>query len=324
MITRREFSALLIGGLCAVAWPALAQPFPSKPIRIIVPAAPGGGADILARALTSDLGTVWGQTIVVENKSGGAGGIGTRAVISAVGDGHTLLLGSTTSIMSLVKDTNKPYDVRRELASVTLISAAPYLFVAHPSVPQKNAAELIAYAKQNPGKLVYGSSGGGATSHLSGALFAQMAGIDMLHVPYRGIGAVMIDLLAGRVQLLVSPAPPVIPHIRAGKLKVIGTTGDARSGLFPEYPTIAESGLPGYSSIGSFGLFAPTSTPPAVVAKISADVGKVLRSSEVKERFAGQGDEPAPSTPEEYRALVNATVAKWIDVGRKAGIKFGE
>ena len=187
----------------------------------------------------------------------------------------------------------------------------------------KTAAELITYAKQHPGKLTYGSSGVGAASHLSGALFAEMAGIDMLHVPYRGTGAVMTDLLAGRVSLLFSPALTVMPWVNAGKLRVIGTTGKTRSALFPEYPTIAETGLPGYSSLGSFGLFAPAATSPAIVAKISADVGTVLRSDKMKKRLAVLGAEPEPSTPAEFTELVNSTIATWIDLGRKAGIKLG-
>jgi tripartite-type tricarboxylate transporter receptor subunit TctC len=244
-------------------------------------------------------------------------------VIAAAPDGQTLLMAATNAIMALVGSA-ETYDVRGELAPVTLVSAPPYLLVAHPSVPAKNAAELIAYGKKHPGGLTYGSSGAGAASHLSGALFAQMANIDMLHVPYRGTGAVMTDLLAGRVHLLFSPALTVMPYITAGTLRVIGTTGEARSGLFPDYPTIAESGLPGYSSVGSFGLFAPAATPPAVLAKVSTDVGKVLRLPEVIQRLAEQGAEPAPGTPEAFATLVNATVAKWLDLGRKTGIKVGQ
>ena len=245
--------------------PARAQTFPGALIRIIVPAAPGGGTDILARAMSTQLQTLWGQTVIVENRSGAAGLIGTKAVIASPGDGHTLLMAATSAIMSLATNTPAPFEITRDLAPVTLVSAPPYILVAHPSVPAKNAAELIAYAKQNPGKLSYGSSGAGAASHLSGALFAQMAGIEMLHVPYRGMGAAVPDLLGGRIQLLFAPAITVTPHIAAGTLRVIGTTGATRSTLFPDFPTIAESGLPKYDSLGWFGLFAPGTTPPAVV-----------------------------------------------------------
>jgi tripartite-type tricarboxylate transporter receptor subunit TctC len=226
--------------------------------------------------------------------------------------------------MSLATHTAAdPFDITRELAPVTLVSAPPYILVAHPSVPAKNAAELIAHARRHPGTLSYGSSGAGAASHLSGALFAQMAGIDMLHVPYRGMGPAVPDLLGGRIQLVFAPAITVTPHIAAGALRMIGTTGATRSALFPDFPTIAESGLPNYDSLGWFGLFAPAATPPAVVARISADARMVLASDDLRKRLAEQGAEPAPSTPEAFGAFVNADVAKWIELARKAGIKLG-
>ena len=184
-------------------------------------------------------------------------------------------------------------------------------------MPAKNAAELIAHAKKNPGKLTYGSSGAGAASHLSGALFAQMAGIDMLHVPYRGMGPAVPDLLGGRIQLVFAPALTVTPHIASGTLRMIGTTGATRSALFPDFPTIAESGLPNYDSLGWFGLFAPASTPPAVVARISADVRTVLTSDDLKKRLAEQGAEPAPSTPAEFKAFVNSDINKWLDLAEE-------
>ena len=325
MLTRRRFSAGTISGLAllAVARSARAQSFPGALIRIVVPAAPGGGTDILARAMSAQLQTMWGQSVIVENRSGGAGLIGSRQVVAAPGDGHTLLMAATSAIMSLATHAPEPFDITRELAPVTLVSAPPYILVAHPSVPAKNAAELIAHAKKNPGTLTYGSSGSGAASHLSGALFAQMAGLDMLHVPYRGMGAAVPDLLGGRIQLIFAPALTVTPHIASGALRMIGTTGATRSALFPDFPTIAESGLPGYDSLGWFGLFAPASTPPAVVARISADVRTVLTSDDLKKRLAEQGAEPAPSTPAEFTAFVNTDINKWLDLAKKAGIKLG-
>src|SRR5712692_8875172 len=221
MISRRSF---LISSLFAsTALPARAQTFPGALIRIIVPAAPGGGTDILARAMSAQLQVIWGQTVIIENRSGASGLIGTKSVIGAPGDGHTLLMAATSAIMALATNTPEPFEITRDLAPVTLVSAPPYILVAHPSVPAKNAAELIAYAKREPGKLSYGSSGAGAASHLSGALFALMAGIDMLHVPYRGMGPAVPDLLGGRIQLLFAPALTVAPHITAGTLRAIGT-----------------------------------------------------------------------------------------------------
>jgi tripartite-type tricarboxylate transporter receptor subunit TctC len=320
-ISRRDVLAGLL--LAGAALPACAQTFPSALIRIIVPAAPGGGTDILARAMSTQLQTLWGQTVIVENRSGAAGLIGTKSVIASPGDGHTLLMAATSAIMSLATNTPAPFEITRDLAPATLVSAPPYIVVVHPSIPAKNAAELIAYAKQNPGKLTYGSSGAGAASHLSGALFAQMAGIEMLHVPYRGMGAAVPDLLGGRIQLLFAPALTVTPHIVAGTLRVIGTTGAKRSALFPDFPTIAESGLPKYDSLGWFGLFAPGTTPPAVVAKISADVSTVLNSDDLKKRLAEQGAEPAPNSPEDFKMFVNSDITKWLELAKKTGIMLG-
>jgi tripartite-type tricarboxylate transporter receptor subunit TctC len=194
--------------------------------------------------------------------------------------------------------------------------------VVNPALPVKTAAELIAYAKANPGKLSFGSSGVGSASHLSGALFQQMSGIDMLHVPYRGTGPAVTDLLGGRINAMFAPAVVVTPHIAAGTLRVIGTTGAARSALFPDFSTVAETGLAGYSSLGWFGLFAPPGTPADTVAKISADTKTVLTSPEARQRLAEQGAEPEPTTPEAFSTFVNADIAKWLALARKSGIKL--
>ena len=321
MLSRRLFLTGL--ALTSTLTPARAQTFPGALIRIVVPAAPGGGTDILARVMSAQLQSIWGQTVIVENRSGAAGLIGTKSVISATGDGHTLLMAATSAIMALATNSPEPFEISRDLAPITLVSAPPYILVAHPSVPAKNAAELIEYGKKNPGKLSYGSSGAGAASHLSGALFAQMAGIDMLHVPYRGMGPAVPDLLSSRIQLLFAPAITVTAHITAGTLRVIGTTGATRSSLFPDYPTIAETGLPKYDSLGWFGLFAPGTTPPAVVTRISADARKVLVSDDLKKRLAEQGAEPAPNSPAEFKSFVNSDINKWLELAKKAGIKLG-
>ena len=322
MISRRNF--LISSLLVSAATPAFAQSFPGTLIRILVPAAPGGGTDILARAMSQQLSTIWGQTVIVENRSGGGGLIGTRQAITAQADGHTLLMAATSAIMSLaVSKEERPFEIARDLAPVSLVSAPPYILVAHPDVPAKNAAELIDYGKKNQGKLSYGSSGSGAASHLSGALFAQMAGIDMLHVPYRGMGPAVPDLLAGRIQLLFAPAITVTPQIAAGSLRMIGTTGASRSKLFLDYPTIAESGLPGYDSLGWFGMFAPKDTPSGVVSRISGDMRKVLESEDLKKRLAEQGAEAEPNTPQQFRDFVNTDIRKWLDLAQKAGIKLG-
>jgi tripartite-type tricarboxylate transporter receptor subunit TctC len=311
-------------GLSAFAPSAHAQTFPGGTVRIIVPFPAGGATDVLGRVLSVHLQNLWGPPVVSEYRPGAAGLLGTRQVASSPADGYTLLMASTGAILALAGDRPGAglFDISRELAPISLIAAPPYILVANPSVPAKTTAELIAHAKRNPGKVSFGSSGVGSASHLTGALFQQMAGVDMLHVPYRGTGPAVTDLLGGRIDVMFSPALTVTPHIAAGTLRVIGTTGSARSALFPDFATVAETGLPGYSSLGWFGLFAPANTPREIVAKISADTRTVLTLPDAKQRLAEQGAEPEPSTPEAFAAFVNADIAKWLDLAQKAGIKL--
>ena len=322
MICRRTF--LLASAAIAVSTSRLAaQSYPPAQVRILVPFPPGGATDVLARVVTTDLQKLWGQTVIQDYRSGAAGLIGSRQIAGAPPDGANLLLASTGAILTLAASHGtETYDIATELAPISLVAAPPYLIVANPSLPVKTAAELIAYAKANPGTLAYGSSGVGSASHLAGALFSHMADIDILHVPYRGTGPAMTDLLGGRVQLMFSPAPTAAPHIEAGTLRVIGTTGDKRSALFPDYPTAGESGLPGYASIGWFGLFAPAKTPQAILDKVSADVATILSTEDAKKRMAQEGAEPAPNSPAEFTKFVNAEIAKWLDLAKKTGIKL--
>ena len=323
-IVPRWLWIVLALGLSGFAPSAHTQTFPGGTVRIIVPFPAGGATDVLGRVLSVHLQNLWGPPVVSEYRPGAAGLLGTRQVASSPADGYTLLMASTGAILALAGDRPGAgsFDIARELAPVSLIAAPPYILVANPSVPAKTTAELIAHAKQNPGKVSFGSSGVGSASHLSGALFQQMAGVDMLHVPYRGTGPAVTDLLGGRIDVMFSPALTVTPHIAAGTLRVIGTTGSARSALFPDFATVAETGLPGYSSLGWFGLFAPANTPREIVAKISADTRTVLTLPDAKQRLAEQGAEPEPSTPEAFAAFVNADIAKWLDLAQKAGIKL--
>jgi tripartite-type tricarboxylate transporter receptor subunit TctC len=325
MITRRDALAGLMAGFLTRIGSAHAQDFPTGLVRMIVPFPPGGGTDVLGRLLGAELQQLWNQGVIIDNRPGAAGVIGTRQVISAAADGQTLLMASTGAILSLASGDGvpEPFDIGGELAPVSLVSAPPYILVVNPTLPVHDAAELIAYAKNNPGKLTFGSSGVGSASHLSGALFAQMAGINLLHVPYRGTGPAVTDLLGGRIEVMFSPALTVTPHIAAGTLRVLGTTGSARSALFPNYPTVAETGLPKYSSLGWFGLFAPAKTPRTIVAKISVDVRQVLLLPESKKRLADEGAEPEPNAPEVFAAFVNDDIRKWLALARATGIKLG-
>ena len=324
MMSRRAFLIATGGGLAAGRLPAQAQGFPGGLVRIIVPFPPGGGTDVLGRLLSSELQVLWGQSVILDNRPGAAGLIGTRQAAAAPADGMTLLMASTGAILTLAASRagTERYDVTRDLAPVSLVAAPPYILVADPSQPFRTTADIISFAKSNPGKLSFGSSGVGSASHLSGALFAQMAGIDMLHVPYRGTGPAVTDLLGGRITLMFSPALTVMPHVSAGTLRVIGTTGAARSALFPDFPTVAETGLADYASLGWFGMFAPAGTPREIVEKVGADVKKVLLLPPSRQKLAQEGAEPEPNSPEAFTAFVNADIAKWLELAHKAGIKL--
>ena len=290
---------------------ALAQAFPSKPVRIVVPFPPGGGADTLARIMEPKLVAIWGQPVIVENRPGASGHIGADFVAKSAPDGLTLLMSSTASL------TEKNVD---QFAPVSLVSASPYVVTANPKVAASNVRELIALAKANPGKLSFGSSGTGAASHLSAELFKSMAGVDLLHVPYKGTGQAVTDLLAGHVNLMFAPAQTVMPYVREGRLKALALTGSKRSETLPGLPTVAESGLPGYEAVGWFGLLAPAATPRAVVAKISADANRVLAEREVREKMLGLGADPAGDTPDEFARFIRDDQAKWGKLMREAGI----
>lgn len=290
---------------------AFAQAFPGKPVHIIVPFPPGGGADALARVMGPHLTKIWGQPVIVENKPGASGQIGAEYVANAAADGYTLMMSSTASL------TEK--NVHR-FAPVTLVSASPYVIVVNPKVPAGNVRELIAYAKKNPGKLTFGSSGAGAASHLSAELFKSLADIDMLHVPYKGTGQAVTDLLAGQIDVMFAPAQTSMPHVQAGKLKALAVTSAKRSATLPELPTAVESGLPRYEAIGWFGLLAPAATPKVVVAKLSADANRVLADPEVKAKLVSIGAEPSGNTPEQFAKFIREDQAKWSKLMREKGI----
>ena len=291
---------------------ALAQNFPSRPVRIVVPFPPGGGADTLARIMEPKLAGIWAQPIVVENRPGASGHIGAEFVAKSAPDGSTLLMSSTASL------TEKNVD---QFAPVSLVSASAYIVTANPGVAAANIRELIALAKANPGKLTFGSSGTGAASHLSAELFKAMAGVDLLHVPYKGTGQALTDLLAGHVNLMFAPSQTVMPYVHAGKLKALAVTGARRSETLPDLPTVAESGLPGYEAVGWFGLLAPAATPKGTVARASADVNRVLAMSDVREKMLGLGADPAGNTPEEFARFIREDQAKWSKLMKEAGIK---
>jgi tripartite-type tricarboxylate transporter receptor subunit TctC len=308
-----NFTALFFAVLLSTG--VVAQDFPAKPVRVVVPFPPGGGADALARLLGPQLASRWGQQVIVENKPGASGHLGADFVAQSPADGYTLLMSSTASL------TEKNVD---RFAPVSLVSAAAYVVTANPRVAAANIRELIALARANPAKLTFGSSGLGAASHLSAELFKSMAQVDMLHVPYKGTGQALTDLLAGQVDLLFAPSQTVLSHVKAGTLKALAVTGAKRSETLPEVPTVAESGLPGYQAVGWFGLLAPVATPRSVVAKLSADVNRVLAQADTREKMQAMGADPGGNTPEEFARFIREDQAKWARLMREAGIKAAE
>jgi len=308
--------------LCLAALPAAAADYPNRAIKMVVPFAPGGGTDVLGRIIAQRLAEKWGQPVVVENQPGASGGIGTKAAAKAEPDGYTLLMASTGALMaaSAALAPEGHFDVNKFFAPITAVAAPPYLLVVNPGVPANSVAELIKLASAKPKAMSFGSSGIGAASHLSGALFEKDAKIEMLHVPYKGTGPAVTDLLGGRIDMMFSPSTTVQAFVAAGKLKALATTGAKRSKFFPDVPTVAEGGLPGYASVGWFGLLAPAHTPPEIVDKLNKAVVAIMATPDVKDHMAKLGAEPEPQSPEEFARYINADVAKWSALVKEQNI----
>ena len=307
--------------IVAAALPAAAQGYPAKPVRFIVPFPPAGPVDTTARGFTQKLSEYWGQQALVENRAGAGGIVGAEAAAKSTPDGYTFFVGSIHHSVLPSLNPKLPYDIQKDFVPVTFAAQFPIILVAHPSVPAKTVQELIAYAKQNPGKLAYGSAGNGGGTHLAGELFKTMAGVDLLHVPFKGSAPAMTDLLGGQVQLMFSDAPTALPHVKSGKVRALGVGSPKRSALVPDVPTIAESGVKGYDAYSWAGVFAPAGTPKEIVAKVNADIVKSLSDPEVKKRLLEAGAEAAPGTPDQFGAFLKAEIAKWAKVVKDANIK---
>lgn len=301
---------------------AQANDYPAKPIRLVVPAAPGGGADFLARIVGVKLGELVGQSVVVENRAGASGTIAADGTAKSPGDGYTVLMGQSTSIVIAPQLYPKlPYDTLRDLKPVTLVAEVPNVMVVHPSVPANTVKELIALAKAKPETLNFGSSGNGAPSHLAGEMFKSATGTRLVHVPYKGAGPAVNALMSGEIQVMFAPIVAVLPQVKAGRLRALGVTSAKRSAAAPDLPTLAEAGLTGYEISSWFGLFVPASTPAAVVDKLFKDTSRVLKSPDVIERFAKEGAEPVGSTPAEFNNYVRTEFVKYNKVIKDNGIK---
>jgi tripartite-type tricarboxylate transporter receptor subunit TctC len=307
-----------------VAAPASAQGggYPGKPIRIVVPFPPGGTTDILARAVGQQLAQAWGQQVIVDNRPGAGGNIGSELVAKSAPDGYTLLMGTVgTHAINPSLYAKMPYDHVKDFTPVILVAGVPNVLVVHPSVPANTVAELIAYGKANPGKLNFASSGSGTSIHLAGELFKVQTGLQMTHVPYKGSAPAIQDLLGGQVQLMFDNLPSALPQIKAGKLRALGVTSATRAAALPDVPTIAESGLPGFEASSWFGLLAPAGTPADVVARLDAEVAKWLASPEAKEKLLAQGAIAGGGTPEDFAKHIAAETAKWAKVVKESGAK---
>jgi tripartite-type tricarboxylate transporter receptor subunit TctC len=309
--------------LCAFTFSAAcAQPYPIKPVRLVVTYTAGGPADIAARALAQKLAEMWGQQVVVDNRAGAGGIIGTELVAKAAPDGYTLLHGTAAGLIInplLVKKL--PYDTFRDFAPVSMVVIVPQLLVTHPALPATTLKELIALAKARPGALNYASVGIGSPNHLGMELLKSMAGIDMVHVPYKGATPAMADLIAGQVQLAFNGMASVLPQIASGKMKAIAIGSARRSPAAPDVPTVAEAGLPGFEYVAWNGNFAPAGTPAALVNRLSADIRKALAAPDVVQRLASLGSEPGGNTPAEFAAYVKADHARWARVVQAVGLK---
>ena len=303
------------------AAPTAAQQFPSKAVRLIVPFAAGGSTDIVARTLAPRLLEAWGQPVLVDNRPGGNTVIGTDIVAKSPPDGHTLFVTPApfTIIPSLM--AKLPYDPQKDFEPITLINTTPLVVVVHPGVPAKNMRELAALAKSKPGALNYGSSGSGGTNHLAGELFNAMAGVKMVHIPYKGNAPALADLTGGHVDVIFNGLTSAIPLIRSGRLRALGMTSLTRAGAMPDVPTLDEQGLKGFLAIAWNGLTAPARTPRDIINKINADVSKIVKSPEMMERLKADGSEPAAYSVEQYQKFLRDETAKWAKIIKQAGVK---
>jgi tripartite-type tricarboxylate transporter receptor subunit TctC len=320
-----KLTALLaVGALTLV--PAVASwaadPYPAKPVRIVVPFPPGGPADVLARNVADRLAAAFGQSVVVENRPGAAGNIGMELVAKSAPDGYTLALapaGNLTVNPSLYRDV--PYDVARDFAPVTVIAAVPNILVVNPGLPVQSVQDLIRYAKANPGKLNFSSPGSGSGAHLAGELFKSSAGVDIVHVPYSGIAPAVTAVVAGDVQLMFAGAPSALPQVTGGKLRALGVASPKRIAAAPALPTLDEAGLPGFDVTSWYSIVAPAGTPPATIDRLQREIARALDTPEMRAKLAALGAEPVANTPAEFAAMIRSETAKWSRIVKDAGIK---
>lgn len=318
-ILQRFAAAIAAAGLLGAPG-SYAQQYPAKPIRLIVPFAPGGGTDIIARLVAQELSQSWQQTVVVDNRGGGGGTIGTALAAKANADGYTMVLCSLGLSYAPALYTKLPYDTERDLAPVSLVATQPFVYVALPSLGVSSMKELVALARSKPGEIRYGSGGTGASSHLGTELLRTMTGIDLTHVPYKGTGPALTAMLGGEIHVQLIGISSVVPHLKSGRMRALAVSGGKRSSAAPEIPTVAESGVPGYEFDVWYGMLFPAGTPQPIIGKANAGINEVLKSPALKERFAASGLEAAGNTPEQFGRMLRSEIVKWRKVVETANI----
>lgn len=318
---RIVLSMLAALGAALVVPVAHAQTYPTRPVRIIVPAPPGGGTDILSRTLAQKLGERLGQQVLADNRPGASGMIGTDLAAKAPPDGYTLLMAYTSHVTNPSLHPKMPYDTLADFAAVSMVAVVPSVLVLHPSIPVRSVKDLVALAKAKPGALNYASAGSGSATHLSAVLFAGMAGVNIVHVPYKGGAPALNDLLGGHVSFMFANLAPTVPYIRSGRLRALAVTSARRTPAMPELPTMAEAGLRGYEATAWFALLAPAKTPAVVISRLNTEVVGILQLPEVKERLASQGADTNPGTPAELDTHIRRELTKWAKVIRESGAR---
>jgi tripartite-type tricarboxylate transporter receptor subunit TctC len=308
--------------LALSAGAAVAQSYPTKPVRLVVPFAPGGSSSLVARSIAAEMEKGLGQSIVIENKGGGGGNLAMNDVAHADADGYTLIIGHVGSLaMTPFIEKNTGYDVNSDFAPVSLLAKVPNIFVVHSSVPAKDLREFVQLAKKEPGKLNYGSAGNGSAGHLAMEYLKLVSGMDLQHVPYKGTGPNLVDLVAGRTQATSAGTPPLMPHVKSGKLRVIAVGTPKRLPSLPDVPTVAEQGYPGFETSQWYGLNAPAKTPPAIIKRLADEAAKAAHAPAVLQRFAAEDTESVGSTPQAYAEFIAKEQARWKEVIQKAGVK---
>jgi tripartite-type tricarboxylate transporter receptor subunit TctC len=310
---------LIAGGAASEAH---AQPYPAKPVRIVVPYPPGGTTDILTRVIGQRLTEAWGQQVIIDNRAGASGNIGADAVVRSAGDGYTLLSASTVHTVNPSLYSKLSYNPLNDFTPITLLAQVANILVVHPSLPVKTVKEFIAFAKKRPGELNFSSAGNGSAPHLTAEMFKTGTGVNIVHVPYKGAPPAMADLLAGHVALTFATAPSAVPHVQSGRLRALGVSSTTRIPALPNVPTIAEAGVAGYEAIGWNGLVGPSGMPQAVVDRLNAEVAKILRVPEVNKRLSDLGLEVRTSTPAEFAAFMKAEVVNWAKVVKDSGARI--